>query len=61
MDKLKSVLSSRKFWATVAALATVGAAYFSAHSLSAEQAVNATVAALAAYALGTGIEASGKK
>lgn len=57
MDKVKSVLSSRKFWALFASLVTVGGAYATG-ALVATDAVNATVAALAAYAIGTGIEAS---
>lgn len=56
-DQLLGILRSRKFWAMVAALATVWTAYFAAPgSITVAQAVQTTVAALAAYAIGTGLE-----
>lgn len=56
MDKLTKLLQSRKFWALVAALVAVWTGY--AHGLPLEQAINLTVAALASYAIGTGLEDS---
>ena len=55
MDKLKSVLASRKFWALVASLAATGAALAS-KQVTGAQALAAAVAALSAYKVGTGIE-----
>lgn len=57
MDKIKEVLSSRKFWALVVALVTVASA-FAQGGISEWQAVQAAVAALAAYSTGVAIEAS---
>ena len=59
MEKVYQVLKSRKFWALVASLVSVWGAYFM-NGLSVVEAVQATVAALAAYSIGTGIEAAGK-
>ncbi len=51
------ILRSRKFWASVAAIAATWTTYFVAPgSITPNQAVQATVAALAAYAIGTGLE-----
>lgn len=57
--KLKELLASRKFWALIASLVTIGAGYFTG-SVDASSAVNAAVAAFGLYAVGTGIEAAGK-
>ena len=56
-EQVLSVLRSRKFWALVASVSAVWVAFFaSPGSLTVAQAVQATVAALAAYAIGTGLE-----
>lgn len=57
-EKLKTLLQSRKFWALVVALVAV-AAGLSQGQVTEWQAVQAAVAALSAYAVATGIEASG--
>lgn len=58
MKKIIGVLQSRKFWACVIGLVTI-ASLFSTGQIDAGQAVNAVIAALAAYGIGTGIEAAG--
>ena len=58
MDKLKDVLQSRKFWALVIASSAIWTA-FSVGGLSIQDAINAQVAALAAYSIGTGLETQG--
>jgi hypothetical protein len=55
MQKLKQVLQSRKFWALVAALVTIAAGYFT-QGIDMWQAIQAVVASLAAYAIGTGLD-----
>ena len=56
-EQVKGVLRSRKFWATVAALAAIWTAYYTAPTvMTLDKAIQATVAALAAYAVGTGLE-----
>jgi len=59
MDKLKALLQSRKFWALILAMVGIWASYFSG-AITAPEAINASVAALAGYMIGTGIEASGQ-
>jgi hypothetical protein len=58
MEKLQRVLQSRKFWALIAALVTVGAA-FSYHQIDVWQAVQGVIAALAVYSTGVAIEDNG--
>ena len=56
-QQIIGILRSRKFWALVASVAAIWTAYVAAPgSLTPAQAVQATVAALAAYAIGTGLE-----
>lgn len=57
-DKLTALLHSRKFWALVAALTTlgVGVGY---HGLPPDQAIPLAVAALSAYSLGVAHEDNG--
>ena len=55
MVKLKALLASRKFWALVAALVTIGCGYFTG-TVTAPVAIQSAVAALAAYMVGTGLE-----
>lgn len=55
MEKLKQVLTSRKFWALVISLTGIWTAVY-VGAMSVPDAVNASVAALAAYMVGTGIE-----
>jgi len=57
MEKIKSVLQSRKFWALVASLVGLGCGIYSG-ALTPVQAAPLAVAALAAYSIGTGIEDS---
>lgn len=59
MDKLSALLQSRKFWALVISLTAIWTAVY-VGSLSVPDAINASVAALAAYSVGTGIEDSGR-
>ena len=57
LEQVQGVLRSRKFWALVASVAAIWTMYFATPgSLTPAQAVQATVAALAAYAIGTGLE-----
>lgn len=60
MQKLLDLLKSRKFWALVAALVAVAAAYFPGQ-ISVWQAVQAVVAALSVYALGVAVEDAGAR
>lgn len=60
MDKLITVLQSRKFWALVGSLVTVAAGFFTGQ-IDAGTALNAVIAAFAAYSIGTGIEAAAGK
>ena len=56
-EQVLSILRSRKFWALVASIAAIWTTYLAAPgALTPAQAVQATVAALAAYAIGTGLE-----
>ena len=55
MDKLKRLLQSRKFWALIASLVAIGSAVYTG-TMPAEQAIQAVVAALAAYSIGTGLD-----
>lgn len=56
MSKLTQVLRSRKFWALIASIVTVGGA-FNTGQIAGDAAANALVAALAAYSIATSIEA----
>jgi fatty acid desaturase len=58
MQKLKYLMSSRKFWACVAAIATAVTAAATGET-SWAVAVNLIVAALAAYTVGTGLDNGG--
>lgn len=55
MDKIKQLLASRKFWALVASLASIGAGLAS-KSVTPAHAVDLAVAAFAAYKVGTGLD-----
>jgi|6_EtaG_2_1085325.scaffolds.fasta_scaffold06100_3 hypothetical protein len=57
--KIKAILQSRKFWTLVASLVAIAASYFQSQ-ITDWQAVQAVVAAGAAYSVGTAIEASAK-
>ena len=58
LEKLKALLASRKFWALVTALVTTIGAYLTAQ-IDIWQMIQAIVAALAAFSLGTAIEDAG--
>lgn len=55
MEKLKAVLKSRKFWALVASLVAVWSAVYNG-AASVTDGLNLTVAAFAAYSIGTGLD-----
>ena len=57
MEKLSQLLQSRKFWALVISLTGIWTSVYLG-ALSVPDAINASVAALAGYMIGTGIEAS---
>lgn len=58
LEQLQKLLRSRKFWALMAALmATVAA--FCTQQINVWQALQATIAALAAYSTGVAIEDNG--
>lgn len=59
LEKLKALLTSRKFWALVTALVTTVGAYMTAQ-IDIWQMIQAIVAALAAFSLGTAIEDAGR-
>lgn len=59
MSKFKSVLQSRKFWALISSIITVGGAWYSGQ-VNGQDAANAAVLAFAAYSIATGIEGNGK-
>ena len=58
MLKLKALLQSRKFWALIVSLVAIGVGVYNG-AISSATAVQAAVAALAVYSIGTGIEDSG--
>jgi len=58
MDKILALLQSVKFWALVVSSATIWTA-FSAGGLSIQEAINAQVAALAAFSVARGISEIG--
>ena len=58
-SKMANLFGSRKFWALVTALVTVGGAFYSGQ-LSGQDAANSVVMALSAYSIATGIEDNGK-
>ena len=58
--KIPPFLTSRKFWALVGSLAAIWTGFY-ANALTLPEAINATVAALAAYSIGTGLSDIGKK
>lgn len=60
IEQIKKLLRSRKFWALIAALVAVAAGLFT-DQLTTWQAVQAAVAALAAYSTGVAIEDAGTK
>jgi len=53
--KLKTIISSRKFWVLVASLVAVAAGYFQGQ-IDMWQAIQSAVGAGAAYSVATGIE-----
>lgn len=55
MKKLTYLLQSRKFWALVISLTAIWTAFF-AGGMPLTEAIRLTVAALAAYAIGTGLD-----
>ena len=55
MNKMKSILKSRKFWVLIATLVGIGQSFVSG-KIDDWQAIQMLVAASAAYSLGTGIE-----
>jgi len=55
MDKVQQVLKSRKFWVLMASLIAVAQSFFTGN-INDWQAIQAIVAAGAAYSVGTGIE-----
>ena len=55
MSKLSELLQSRKFWALVVSLTAIWTAVY-LQSMTVPEAINATVAALAAYSIGTGLD-----
>lgn len=61
LTKLQRLFTSRKFWALVGSLATIWITYFTVPgALTLLDAVNGTVLAFSAYAVGTGLDDSGK-
>lgn len=52
--KLPPFLTSRKFWALIGSLAAIWTGFY-AGTLPLTEAINLTVAAFAAYSIGTGI------
>lgn len=58
-NKAKRLLKSRKFWAALAASAGVAAGYFTGQ-VDAWKSIEAFIAIMASYSLGTGIEDSGR-
>ena len=59
MKKFAELLKSRKFWATIGSLTLIAGLFFTGQ-IDPGQAVNAIIAALGAYVVGTGISDSGK-
>jgi hypothetical protein len=59
VNKITQLLKSRKFWATIATLVTTWVAAYS-KAITIPDTINATVAAVAAYCIATGIEATGQ-
>jgi hypothetical protein len=59
-QQVKSILRSRKFWALIASLTAIGAA-FSYHQVDAWQAVQGAIASLALYSTGVALEDAGQK
>ncbi len=60
LTQIQRLLRSRKFWALLAALATIAAGW-SSGELNAWQAVQAVIAALAVYSTGVAIEDAARK
>jgi len=55
MEKLSALLQSRKFWAAVIALVGVWTAVYTG-AMTVPEGINASVAALAGYMVGTGLD-----
>jgi hypothetical protein len=55
MSKLELLMRSRKFWALIAGVAAIVTGYL-AGGLPMDQAIQALIAALAAYMVGTGLD-----
>ena len=60
IEQITQILRSRKFWALLAALATVAGTYF-AGEVDAWQALQAVIAALAVYSTSVALEDFSKK
>ena len=56
---MKEILTSKKFWATVATLATIWTAY-AYQTINADTAIQATIGTAGAYVVALGIEDNGK-
>ena len=57
MKKFRALMRSRKFWALIAAVAVIVSGYM-AGGLRMDEAIQAMIAALAAYMVGTGLDSS---
>lgn len=57
MSKFRALMRSRKFWALIAAVAAIVSGYM-AGGLKMDVAIQAMIAALAAYMIGTGLDSS---
>ena len=55
MEKITALLQSRKFWALIASLVAIGAGYATGQ-VDVWQSVQAAVAALGLYSVGTGLD-----
>jgi hypothetical protein len=55
MSKIELLLRSRKFWALIAGVAAIVTGYL-AGGLKIDEAIQAFIAALAAYMIGTGLD-----
>ena len=58
--KLKDILTSRRFWATISALALIWVS-FSQRAIDVSTAIQGTIAAVAAYVIAVGLEDNGKE
>jgi hypothetical protein len=58
-SKFEEIITSKKFWATVASLAAIWTSY-AMHAIDANAAVQGTIGAIGAYVVAVGIEDNGK-